>query len=156
MKIGVTGTEYGMTKPQMRRVFSILDAFAESEDWSGGAELELHHGDCEGVDEQAALLGIVTHFTVVGHPPINESKRARFPSDKTLPPKEYLARDKDIAREVAVLIVVPEDYEERNRSGTWYTARRARDYGKQLIIVYPDGTARNEDWTGKEKVSERA
>jgi hypothetical protein len=43
-----------------------------------------------------------------------------------------------------VLVACP-DGEERQHSGTWATVRYARKRGKWIIIVYPDGTVREEN-----------
>jgi predicted Rossmann fold nucleotide-binding protein DprA/Smf involved in DNA uptake len=55
-------------------------------------------------------------------------------------PKAPLDRNRDIVDAAAVLIAAPKEMTETLRSGTWATVRYARKQGKQVWIVWPDGT----------------
>lgn len=48
IKIGVTGSRNGMSDEQMKKFIDILSEIGEV--------VELHHGDCVGVDVQAAII----------------------------------------------------------------------------------------------------
>ena len=130
MKLGVTGSRNGMTAEQLRW-FSTHVGFAT----------EFHHGDCVGVDDQAARdMYFFSSATVISHPPLNPKYRAYAPSHVILDPREYLERDRDIVNATDLLIGFPDSNIERDRSGTWYTIRFARHQGRGLIVVGPDGT----------------
>lgn len=131
MHIGFTGTQEGMTVAQ----FSSLEEFMEDNPHFSVA----HHGDCIGADAEFHTLCIENRLWIVGHPPINESKRAFCPFDEIREPKEYLDRNKDIVDEARFMIVAPKGPEEL-RSGTWSTARYAKKKNIHGLIFWPDGT----------------
>jgi hypothetical protein len=56
--------------------------------------------------------------------------------------KPYLVRNKDIVIETASLIAAPADPVEQLRSGTWSTVRFARQRGKPVFLILPDGTVK--------------
>lgn len=131
MKAGFTGTRWGMTTAQKTAFTAYLHQHDEI--------LEFHHGDCVGADEDAHTrlhYGIYT----IGHPPVNEARRAFTDCDEWREPKEYLARNWDIASETGMLIACPASALEQPRSGTWTTIRYARTLGKPVVIINPDGT----------------
>ena len=133
MKIGVTGTQEGWTERQ-RTVFTLATAELDV--------TEFHHGDCIGVDDQAADV-IRKRFgvdVVHSHPPHQDVKRAFSKSATVYKTKHYLARNQDIAEAVELLYVIPNTYKERRRSGTWATYRRACKVGTRMVIIFPDGS----------------
>ncbi len=65
MKLGVTGTRSGMNLRQFSVLSDILTRVIKAEPLS-----EFHHGDCVGVDVQAAIMAKELGFVVVCHPPI--------------------------------------------------------------------------------------
>lgn len=130
MLVGFTGTQRGMTEAQYGAMWTMLCARAPG---------VFHHGDCIGADEKAAYLARKAGFRVVGHPPINESKRAFFPSDETWPAAAYLDRNKTIVNRSQEMIATPSEVEEQLRSGTWSTIRYARRVGRPLHVLLPDG-----------------
>lgn len=134
MKVGFTGTQIGMTKRQYLLVRRILHCYYMPHDVN-----EFHDGDCIGADEQAHRLAEEIGFRMILHPPSNPSKRAFNTADEIRLEKAYLLRNKDIVVETAMLVAAPQTADERLRSGTWSTIRYARDLGKKIIIVTPDG-----------------
>lgn len=132
-KLGFTGTQLGLTEQQLYVIKTIIPMFTE-----------FHHGDCIGADAQAAEIADKTGKHIVCHPPINTSKRAYAPCHETREPLEYLARNREIVRETDNLLACPREYEEVLRSGTWATIRAARARNKFTIIVFPNGSVREE------------
>lgn len=139
MDLGVTGTQVGMADPQ----FLVIEGIMADQPWA-----RLHHGLCEGVDEEVHWLGVELGYQIVGHPPINKSKlmrgneEVRKTFDAMREPKEYLVCNHDIVDESDYLIVVPKGYTEELRSGTWATYRYAKKMNTPGIIVFPDGTTK--------------
>lgn len=132
MKIGVTGTQHGWSEAQ-RTAFELIIAQLEI--------TEFHHGDCVGVDEQAAnavrrRFGLNTLHT---HPPEESRKRAFISGGIIYPKKPYLMRNNDIVSASELLIVLPKTEKQRARSGTWYTYRRAKKSNTKVIVIGPDG-----------------
>ena len=128
MRIGVTGTREGATEYQLNELRSVL------------AELkgtEFHHGDCKGVDEQAAKIAHELGYKIVCHPPESDYLRAYFPFGEQRKPLTYLARDRKIVDEVDVLLVVPLQMEWQPKGGTWYTHDYAKKVGKPFSIIWP-------------------
>jgi len=132
MIVGVTGTRVGWTKAQ-KTAFTLIIADLDI--------TEFHHGDAVGCDEQAARavkkrFGLqILHC----HPP-DDSKARAFVSGGTIyPEKPYLERNKDIARAVELLIVLPQTAQKSIRSGTWHTYRCALAMDKRIIVIGPEG-----------------
>lgn len=102
---------------------------------------EFHHGDCIKADEQAHAIvreecpDCVIHV----HPPINKTKRAFCKGDVIYEPKLYLVRNAHIVSAATILAAAPEHMHEELRSGTWSTIRRARKYGKEVRMLWPQG-----------------
>ena len=99
---------------------------------------EFHHGDCVGVDVQAARLAAHFGYTVVSHPPKEDILRAFHKSTIILPPLGYLERDKRIVDAVDLLLVVPKENQWQPRGGTWYTHDYAKKRGVPRIVIFPD------------------
>jgi hypothetical protein len=127
---GFTGTEHGMSESQKESVDHLLvDLLVK----------QLHHGDCVGADAEAHRLAKARSVFVVGHPPVDDKKRAFCVCDHLEPPLPYLERDRKIVDASQFLIAVPRQYEEVVRSGTWTTYRYARRRLKKVFLVTPDG-----------------
>jgi hypothetical protein len=133
VRVGFTGTRWGMTELQKQTVARVLATFAHK---------EFHHGDCIGADAQAHDLARTAGYWIVGHPPTKSDKRAGCLCDELRPEKDYLTRNIDIVRESQVMVATPWGFEEEQRSGTWMTVRSARKMGRSLIIVWPNGTTK--------------
>lgn len=136
MKIGVTGTRAGMSDYQYINVMKGLKHLKRKHE-----ELELHHGDCIGVDVQIASMARDLGIKVVSHPPVKETLRAFHDSDIILNPDSYLSRDRRIVDSVDMLIVVPKDkksdFMDDTKSGTKYTHDYAKKIGRTKVIFYP-------------------
>lgn len=135
MKIGFTGTQKGMTPKQKEAVVSFLHKCPPD---------RVHHGDCIGADAEFDKL-VHLNFPkclVIIHPPVDEGKRANCftEGDVVFKPAPYLKRNQHIVDLTDFLIATPKGVKEEVRSGTWATVRYARKKGKQIVIIWPDGT----------------
>jgi hypothetical protein len=131
MRIGFTGTRLGMTVAQRMRFADLL----------AGVAGELHHGDCVGADTGAHSIACDLGLRIVIHPPDDPKLRAWCrPADRTLAPKPYLQRNRDIVLDTECLIAAPGEAVEQLRSGTWSTVRYARKLGRPIWIINPDGS----------------
>lgn len=130
---GFTGTQRGMSGPQLDKLAQLLNETTIA---------QFHHGDCIGADSEAHDLvrDLLPETEIVVHPPYDNRKRAFNRGDKLREAKGYMDRNEDIVEESEILIAAPSEFEEKIRSGTWATIRRARQAGKRVIIIYPDGT----------------
>lgn len=132
--IGFTGTRYGMTIDQRRTVCELL---------TRDGITEVHHGDCVGADADFHQLANGWRHHIVIHPPTDEKLRAFCDGTDVVHhvAKPYLDRNRDIVDACDQLIATPkEDGEPFGKGGgTWYTIRYAREIGKRVAIVYPDG-----------------
>lgn len=132
--LGFTGTRQGLSPPQSAALEQIFQQFILDAN-----ELEFHHGDCIGADEQAHAIAIKYKARTIGHPPIKTSLRAYTINDQNMPPKTYEERNKDIVNNTSLLIACSLTPYETLRSGTWQTVRYAEHVGKETIIIGPDG-----------------
>ncbi len=128
MKIGFTGTQIGMSDNQKLQFVLDLKELNPA---------EFHHGDCIGADAEAH--DIVREFfpncVIIGHPPINRSKRAFKKCDILRGPGEYIDRNHNIVNETDVIFATPKTDMEELRSGTWATVRYSKKSGKDPIIL---------------------
>jgi len=148
MKVGVTGTREGATEYQLAELRTVL---------SGLDSGEFHHGDCKGVDEQAATIAKELGYKIVCHPPSSDYLQAHFPYDECREPAGYLKRDRDIVHAPAgylerdraivdacdVLIVVPKQMTWQPKGGTWYTHDYAVKTNKKIILIRPKANDEN-------------
>jgi len=100
---------------------------------------EFHHGDCIGADAEAhhIVRTFFPHVKIIGHPPVNESKRAFCTFDEVRPADEYLVRNRAIVMCSDLLVATPGEAEEQLRSGTWSTVRYARHCEIPVKILVP-------------------
>lgn len=131
LHIGITGTRSGLNELQYSELIKFLMAAFEP-----GAIF--HHGDCIGVDVEAAWVAREIGYKIVGHPPIKKILRGYFDDDETRPEKNYLARNRDIVDESFVLLVIPKEMEPVIRSGTWSTQRYAEKNSKPFVVIWPE------------------
>lgn len=130
MIVGFTGTQRGMNEAQWLALWQLLLPRAPG---------DFHEGDCIGSDAQAAKGARTAGFRVIGHPPINPSKRAYFPADEWRFAHDYLTRNKRIVDACQEMIATPGEYAEQLRSGTWAAIRYARKMGRPCHVILPDG-----------------
>ena len=131
MKVGITGTRMGMNEHQFAGVQELLTKLYE-------AGAEFHHGDCVGVDAEAAVLAKELGYKIIGHPgPGEDGLRAFVECDESKEPASHFKRNRTIVDECDVLIVVPLQNEHQSRGGTWYTHDYAVKTEKQFTVFYP-------------------
>jgi len=116
-RLGFTGSRQGMTTAQVRTVRDILKRASV-----------LHHGGAQGADRTVAAMAHAQRIAAVLHRPTGH--RA----------EDYLRRNHDIVDATDELVAAPAGYVEEPRSGTWATVRYARQCGRFITIVWPDGT----------------
>jgi len=125
MKIGFTGSRFGMTSRQCQELRSIL---------SQSDVFEFHHGLCKGADEQAHEIALTRGLFIIGHPPILRSQRVVCKCNEIRLARTYIERNRDIVKETDLLVVAPHK-PEYLRSGTWATKRYAERIGKPFRIL---------------------
>lgn len=130
MKVGVTGTREGANAYQLAELRTVLTELKGT---------EFHHGDCKGVDVEAAAIAKELGYRVVCHPPKSSEQQGFFGGDEMREPLGYLQRDRNIVDATDVLLVVPLQNEWQPKGGTWYTASYAKKSKKPYIIFYPNG-----------------
>ncbi len=135
MKIGFTGTQQGMTDAQANTTAALIQRLDPE---------EAHHGDCIGADAEFHRMCRLYSVKIVRHPPIKTDKRSFCDFDLDRLPQDHLVRNRDIVREVDVLIATPRSNQEEVRSGTWATIRHAEDAKVPRYIVWPDGSIKEE------------
>jgi hypothetical protein len=141
MNVGFSGTQEGMT-PAQKKTFRFFIEFINQ---CIPGPHEFHHGDCIGADDDAHKVVRQYKYTITGHPPVKPDKRAYCDFDTVLPEKEYLKRNRDIAKAADIMIVTPKEFKERQRgSGTWASYRYAHQEGCTVITIWPDGNHRIE------------
>lgn len=140
---GFTGTRQGLTDEQkavLPRLLMALDV------------TRLHHGDCVGADDEADEIARGLGISIVIHPPDNPIDRAFCMKRETEPeqdeikdPLPYFVRSNEIVREGEDgLIACPREDHEINRSGTWYTVRRAWKFMRPVWVIKPDGAVESD------------
>jgi len=133
--VSVTGTRVGATEAQLAALHKVL-----SEQFAPGAIFR--HGDCVGVDSQAAQMAYTIGYRVIAHPGPDDSHfRANAPSHEVLPCQAFFARNRAMVDAADVLVVVPVSDCWQSRGGTWYTHDYAVKKKRPVIVIWPDGTA---------------
>lgn len=136
-KIGITGTRNGMSSDQVEAFWERMDSMFHTSCESSARPLELHHGDCVGVDVQAAEVARLMGMKTVCHPPVDQSHRAHHKSDVILEQKTHFARNRNIVDSVDILFVLPLQDKWQSRGGTWYTHDYAKKKGVPFEIFFP-------------------
>lgn len=133
MKVGMTGTRFGLTEPQ-------FEAFQRVLPWV--TITEFHHGDCVGADAEIAtfLKQEQPSIRIVCRPCTITKARAYTEADETHEPIGPLDRNQLIVDSVEMMLAFPGKMAEQQRSGTWFTIRYARRQGTPLAIFWPDGS----------------
>lgn len=127
IKIGITGTREGMNELQFQKLIEYLET---------DELLEIHHGDCVGVDAEVAVYAKMLGHRIVCHPPSNEKLRAFTDYDECRPAYGYLQRDRNIVDSVDMLLVIPLTNVKKRGSGTWYTHDYAVQQNLPTEILY--------------------
>lgn len=135
-RLGITGTRHGCTPIQLTVLRDLLASLDPG---------ELRHGDCVGVDVQAAKIASELGWVTIAHPPSDPKARAWHNSTRILPEKPYLERNRHIVTRSLALIAVPDrDIDPAKPwrpgdGGTAYTANYAHSNGYPLHLIYPTG-----------------
>lgn len=135
--IAFTGTRLGMTEFQKKTLKQILLAELDNID-------VFMDGCCVGSDAEAfdiaTELGIDTHG-YPGHPygdfknTTNRDDRNRNHMNHPFP---FFSRNRTMVELSTHVLATPANYY-NTRGGTWYTINYAKQQGKPLTIIYPDG-----------------
>jgi len=131
VKIGMTGSRFGMTKSSKEQFLNFIEKYTIT---------EAHHGDCVGADQMFHEI-IREHdknIKLIIHPPSDKKCRAFCNGDSVNKEKSYLVRNKNIVNSVDLMVAFPPSNKEILRSGTWSTIRYCRKIGKPLFIIYPN------------------
>lgn len=135
--IGITGTRSGGSIKQYVKLQQLVGVFYSI--YQEKFNLVFHHGDCVGVDVDAADVANELGYRVISHPPIKSEMRAFHKSDEIRETKSYFVRNRDIVHESQFLIVVPKESERSTKGGTWYTHDYASKNMKDGVIIWPNG-----------------
>jgi hypothetical protein len=137
IRIGFTGTRTGMSLDQYETVRSLLMLAASD------ADVEVHHGDCVGADEDVHDLCEGLGVAVIIHPPKEDRLRAFCHGAIRLEPrKPYLKRNHAIVDATDFLIATPRESRvprPARGQGTWSTVRYAEGHGRVVYVVWPSG-----------------
>lgn len=133
MAIGFTGTRGGLTPLQAEVLCKALWHYRQWFD-------TMHNGDCVGADEYAGRYWLACGGHIWLHPPTVRAYRSYLPASIQASAKPYLRRNMEIVLSSDVIFACPKESTEVLRSGTWATIRYAKDAGKDLFIIKPDGT----------------
>lgn len=131
--LGFSGTQVGMTSAQGAELYYLL--VERQGDY--GKELEFHHGQCIGADEQALRMAKHLGIWTVSHPPLRQAKMSLETSDLTLPAEDYLDRNRSIVVASDEMVICPKEPTEVLRSGTWTTYRYAKKLGRSYTVIPP-------------------
>ena len=131
MILGFTGSRKGMTARQ----FSTFAARLAARPWE-----RLVHGSAYGADQMAHYVALALRVPVHLRPCALVDQVAPCPGAVLVhPARPPLYRNLDIVVECALLVACPSGPEHR-RSGTWSTVRAAREQGRRVVLVLPDGS----------------
>ncbi|QDU30289.1 hypothetical protein ETAA8_54080 [Anatilimnocola aggregata] len=149
--ISFKGTRHGMTKAQkaaFRRMLTEMEG------------QELHLGGCIVADAEAAEIAARKSRYVVCYPSIEEAQ-SQVPRDfkvETLEAQTTLARNRILVHRADLLIACPHDMEAINK-GTLgelaFTLNYARIRGKEVCIIWPDGSIEREPPAIQGMISDR-
>ena len=131
--VGITGTRKGVSSARMSKLEKQLCKIMDQT----GKDIDLHHGDCVGVDADAHSVAVKLGQKVTLHPPDNKKLRAHKNHWRCTfeEPKPYLERNKDIVNQSKILIGMPIDPNVKSRGGTWSTIDYARKQGVKTILI---------------------
>ena len=133
MNMGFTGTRQGLSKYQREQLAQVLTEWAGK--WDGTSVF--HHGDCVGADAEAHNLALDLGWKVMVHPPDSYRWRAWCKGHWLMPELPLLERNVQIVRRCTLLVGAPYGLESvSKRSGTWWTIRFARHYGRNRKILW--------------------
>ena len=129
--LGVSGSRWGWKPQQEKYVHMLFDCWEFD---------EMHHGECQGVDEQFHHLALERGIPIIIHPPIKDEFRSTVCSGYAgrREEKNYFVRNCDIVNEASLMVTVP-GHMNREKGGTWHATKYAIKKEKTLIILLPTG-----------------
>lgn len=131
--LGFSGTQVGMTPYQGAELYHLL----RERQVDYGRDLEFHHGQCIGADEQALRMAKDLGIWTVSHPPLRQDKMSLEASDLTLLAEDYLDRNRSIVVASHEMVFCPKEMAEVLRSGTWATYRYAKRLNRPYSVIHP-------------------
>lgn len=146
-KIGATGTRHGATSKQYAALYMWFTKIIEA---TGDqcSNIEFHHGDCVGFDEEAFHCAKTCGMKTIAHPPSDPRFRAHTKSDIIKQPQGYMARNANIVHSVDMMIAGPQErYDSiiigakiaEPYGGTWRTAALALKFDKPVHFFFACG-----------------
>ena len=137
MDISITGSRYFDARDSEQQKRSFIEELRGL--YFDGVGV-LHHGDAIGADAFSHQVAVSLGMRIVIHPPLNSQYRAfcNNGSVTILPTKPYLERNFDLIKATEILLVLPIQNQEIQRSGTWHTVRVARRNNRSVVIFFPD------------------
>lgn len=124
--VGISGTRHGANATQLYEIKTLLMDFKEQ-----GAK-NFRHGDCIGVDVEAADIARKLGYFIIIHPgPFGVGSK----TDIILGRLPFLDRNKIIVDMSDVMLIVPYTNKEILRSGTWATYRYAQKKSVPVRMV---------------------
>lgn len=144
-RAGFSGTRRGMTAEQSATLRKVLRRLRT------GCEVDFHHGDCVGADEQSHRIAGELGCKRIVHPPTNNALRAFCKGEETRGPKEYHARNRDIVEEGDDLLIACPFSATDETGGTWHAIHHARAKKVKINVINPDGTLTVEEFDEPER-----
>lgn len=138
IEIGVSGTRDGATAEQIKSAVSYINHIFDP-----GAKF--HHGCCIGVDEQLSIAAHAIGYKLIAHPPLDNrfmSTLSVLLSDEVNKPIDYIERNKQIVRASDRMLILPKNFGEQIRSGTWATYRYSIIQEVPTMLIHPDGSTK--------------
>jgi hypothetical protein len=138
--IGFKGTRHGMTEAQREALRRALAGMERS---------EFHYGDYLGADAEAAEIAVRCSWWAVRHPSIEDAACQAQTElvTETMKPQAELARYRFIVHRSDLLIACPHNMvaiENDSLGETAFTVNHARSHGKEVWIIWPDGSIEKE------------
>ena len=114
----------------------------------------LHHGDAIGADAEAHRIATDLGYRTIIHPGLTDTQRAFCLGDEIREPQDFMTRNRAIVDEAAILVAAPYCAEfNAPRSGTWRTVRYARQLGKSVTVIWPDGRIADDTFVSEHNIA---
>lgn len=102
---------------------------------------ELTHGGCVGADAEAHAAALALGMRVRLRPCDLEDARAFCRGGELVAaPDKPLKRNREIVDDGECLLAIPGMMREQRRSGVWATIRYALKRGREVLVIWPDGS----------------
>ncbi len=130
-QVGFVGTVSGMTGAQLRSLQIVLMEYGP---------VEVHLAGRRGADEQVDEIADRLRLWRMVHPSSTPGEAPACTGDVLYPAKPEDERFSDIVDAVGVLVAAPHNAHPVPGCRTWQTVQRARDVGRPVVLVRPDGS----------------